>query len=93
MTYRNDDDDTSAGTITQGGAAPRRGKSIWWVMIVAVIAIAVAIAVLSLPKKQSVVERGTAPVSTTLNATGPGVVGPGAAPTRSVPAIAPSVKP
>ena len=82
MTFRDDDDDTSAGKTTQGGSAPRRGNAIFLALGGAVILLAVVLALVSLPKKRSAVENGTAPVSSGVSAPGPAgpVVPPTSAP-------------
>jgi len=57
-----DDDDTSAGRITQGGRGGRRGKSIWWVLVVLALVI-VAIATWASERKDIRVERHTTPIA------------------------------
>jgi len=63
MTFRDQDDDTSTGRMTQGGSKARTGKSIWWLLAALVIIGAVAVAVTTLPRKQAPAEAGTSPVS------------------------------
>jgi len=59
-----DDDDTSAGRITQGGRGGRRGKSIWWVAVLLVLVVG-AIFTWAAQHKDGPVESHTAPISGT----------------------------
>ncbi len=58
------DDDTSAGAVTQGGDGKAKGRSIWWVLLAAVLAVALGTFAISL-HKDAPAERGTTPVSKT----------------------------
>ncbi len=67
MSDLRDDDDTSAGRITQGGSrdraspgpARRSGRSFWWFAVVLVIAAVVTVAVVSGPHRSAPAGRGT----------------------------------
>ena len=85
MNPRDDDDDTSTGRLTQGGArdhmapgpARRSGRSFWWFATTLVVAAVLVVAWLSRPRKSAPAEAGVAPVS----ALSPAVAAP-AAPVR-----------
>ena len=72
MSLRDDDDDTSAGRMTQGGhpdsgaPGPRRrsGASFWWFAIALLVVAVVAVAWLTgAPRKRAPAEAGTVTVS------------------------------
>lgn len=63
-TAKLEDDDTSAGSVTQGGRGDRKGHSIWWVAAVIIIVV-VAGAIWVSTRKSSPAEHGTIPVAGT----------------------------
>ena len=68
-----DDDDTSAGRITQGGRGGRRGKSIWWATALVLI-LAAALATWAVEHKNgphnAPTEQNTTPISGATGAQG-----------------------
>ena len=88
MTLRGEDDDTSAGRITQGGSPDhdspgpgrQRGNSIWWFALVLLVVVALAVALMTGgPHKDAPAERGFVPVS---GESGPSRIAPPRAATR-----------
>ena len=69
------EEDTSPTSVTQGGRRQRIGQSIWWVLAVAVIALAIGAFVI-ISHKDAPAEHNTAHVARAVGMIAPGRAGP-----------------